>query len=118
MLTDKYSISSNNQGFARPFKFSAIENNIFSKALKEGQALWVQDALAEQYKNLIDEDVRRILEAESFMLYPIVIDGKPIGLIYADRKPSEREMDMDMFADFKQFGQQACLAIEHISKRR
>ncbi|MEN8256907.1 MAG: hypothetical protein ABFS09_03490 [Thermodesulfobacteriota bacterium] len=48
---------------------------------------------------------------------PILVNGLPIGVFYADRQPSGRPLDDDSFASFEHLGQQAGMAIEHISHK-
>lgn len=117
-LVGKFSIGTDNESFSRNFKFSIREENIFSEVLRSGHPLWVQNAHTGEYADLINKDIRLVLVTDSFMLFPVTINHKPIGLFYVDRQPSKRPLDIDAFSSFKHFGQQACMAIEHITTKR
>jgi hypothetical protein len=44
-------------------------------------------------------------------MWPIVVNNKPIGIFYADRKTSGRELGEQTYSQFKLFCQQAPLAL-------
>ncbi|MDH5572914.1 MAG: HDOD domain-containing protein [Gammaproteobacteria bacterium] len=117
-IVGKFSIGTDNELFCRNFKFSIREQNIFSEILHSGHPRWVQNAHVGENIDLVTKDIRLVLVADSFMLFPVTINSKPIGLFYVDRQPSKRPLDLEAFSGFKHFGQQACMAIEHISARR
>ena len=112
----KYGLGKDNQNFVKRFHFSLQTDNIFSKVIKKAEAIWVQDS---QSKNVeISEDIRLVLASRSFYLSPIIITGKVIGLIYADRQPSDRDLDNDSYDSFQHFVQQASQALEYITPRK
>lgn len=112
----KYGLGKDNQTFIKRFHFSLQTDNIFSKVIKKAEAIWVQDS---QSKNIdISEDIRLALASRSFYLAPLIITGKVIGLIYADRQPSDRELDNESYESFKHFVQQASQALEYITSRK
>ena len=117
-IVGKFSIGTDNESFSRNFKFSVREENVFREVLHSGHPLWVQNVHTGEYADRISKDIRLILVTDSFMLYPVSINHKPIGLFYVDRQPSKRPLDLDAFSGFKHFGQQACMAIEHITAKR
>ena len=49
---------------------------------------------------------------------PLILSGRVVGLIYADRQPSGRALDIESFESFKHFVQQANQALEYITKRK
>ncbi len=66
----------------------------------------------------ISEDIRLLLASRAFYISPLVLSGKPMGLIYADRQPSDRDLDNESFESFKHFVQQANQALEYITHRK
>lgn len=112
----KYGLGKDNQNFIKRFHFSLQTDNIFSKVIKSAESIWVQDS---QSNNIdISEDIRLVLASRSFYLSPIIITGKVIGLIYADRQPSDRDLDSESYESFKHFVQQASQALEYITPRK
>ena len=61
--------------------------------------------------------IREVLEVSAFFIYPLYIAERPIGVIYADRKPSARMLDEDLYESFCHFGQQAAMAMNLIGKK-
>jgi len=110
----KYALGKDNQNFINKFHFSLQTNNVFSKTINNPQAKWIEDT--QDIKNDISEDVRLILASQAFFVSPLLLAGKTIGLIYADRQPSSRKLDNESFESFKHFVQQANQALEYITR--
>lgn len=69
------------------FIFSAESGrDLFSLALKNDADLLISDATAASISALIPAWHRNVLpDARSFIVLPLVVQGKPLGLIYGDR---------------------------------
>lgn len=78
----------------------------------------MQDTQANKIKDIVSDDIRLVLASRAFYLAPLVIAGRAVGLIYADRPPSNRDLDNESFESFKHFVQQASQALEYISPRK
>ncbi len=109
----KYALGKNNQEFIERFHFSLQTDNIFSKNIKDLHPVWVKDTQSKDDE--ISSDIRIILASREFYLAPLLLSGRTIGLIYADRQPSGRNLDNESFDSFKHFVQQANQSIEYIS---
>ncbi|MCK5386966.1 MAG: HDOD domain-containing protein [Gammaproteobacteria bacterium] len=111
----KYGLGKDNQDFIKHFHFSLQTDNIFSKVIKNAEATWIQDSQSKKVE--VSEDIRLVLASRAFFLSPLIIAGRVIGLIYADRQPSDRDLDNESYESFKHFVQQASQALEYISQR-
>ena len=112
----KYALGKDNLDFINKFHFSLQTNNIFSTVINNPDAIWIGDT---QDRNLdISEEIRLVLASRAFYVAALVLSGKVIGLIYADRQPSNRELDNESFESFKHFVQQANQALEYITQRK
>jgi len=111
----KYGLGKDNQDFIKRFHFSLQTDNIFSKVINKAEPIWVQDSQSKKIE--ISEDIRLVLASRAFFLSPLIIAGRVIGLIYADRQPSDRDLDNESYESFKHFVQQASQALEYISLR-
>jgi len=108
-----YALGKDSENFVNKFHFSLQTNNIFSQNIKELQPIWIKDS---QDNNMqVSEDIRLILASREFYLAPLVSMGRTIGVIYADRKISNRPLDNESFESFKHFMQQANQSIEYIT---
>ncbi|MCB1934858.1 MAG: HDOD domain-containing protein [Nitrosomonas sp.] len=71
------------QGFVFP---DSASSDLFSIALKRNVDLAISDATDPKINSTLPNWHKRLLpETKSFMVLPLVVQNKPIGLIYADR---------------------------------
>lgn len=117
-LHAKYVVGMNNDKLQEKFAFPVDPSmpNIFALALAKKQPIWVTDIKAAEFSEYMTPHIKSVLGASQFFLAPIIINQKPIGIFYSDRQPSKRELDTAAFESFKHFSQQACIAIEHLSR--
>ena len=113
----KYALGKDNQEFTKKFHFSLQTDNVFSKLVNNKEALWIDDTQSNKSKYLVSSEIRQILASPAFYVGPLVLSGRVIGLIYADRQPSHRDLDNESFESFKHFVQQASHALQCISPR-
>lgn len=114
----KYVLGKDSQSFMQRFQFDLQDENVFSQMIKNAEAHWVKDTQAKEIFYLISDKIRLTLASKAFFIAPVSVAGKIIGLIYADRQPSERELEITSYESFKHFVQQANQALEFISLKR
>lgn len=112
----KYALGKDNQNFINKFHFSLQTNNIFSKLISKPEPMWIEDS--QNSKVGVSEEIRLVLASKEFYVAPLILSGRVIGLIYADRQPSGRDLDNESYDSFKHFVQQASQALEYISPRK
>ena len=112
----KYALGKDNQNFINRFHFSLQTNNVFSKIIAKPEPIWVEDT--QSTKIDVSEKIRLVLASKAFFVAPLTLSGRVIGLIYADRQPSERDLDNESFESFKHFVQQASQALEYIAPKK
>ena len=101
------------------FDISPLKANIFSHALDVRQPLWVGGPDADpRLAKLMTADVYELTGKAQFFVMSVEINGRSIGLFYADRKSSERTLDDDSFMAFRHFCQQANLALAQSRRGR
>ncbi len=116
----KYAVGIGAESLAEKFVFP-IDNsmpNIFAQSLIEKHALWVKDASAAEYQSYMSPHIHNTIGTRSFYLAPIIVNQRAIGLFYSDRYTSRRALDEIAYDGFKHFNQQACMAIEHLTRTR
>lgn len=114
----KYALGNGNEVFISRFQFSLRNENIFTNLLKGGTPVWVKDSQSKEIAELLPHEIRLSLASKAFYLAPISVSGKIIGIIYADRQPSNRDLDITSFDGFKHFVQQANQALNFISTQK
>jgi HD-like signal output (HDOD) protein len=77
----------------RGFQFSAVNDNlIFHLAMTNNVDLMISDARNPKILNMLPAWHKQLLpDAGSFIILPLVLDQKPLGLFYADRACSADE---------------------------
>lgn len=113
----KYALGQGGDKFTSQFHFSLQVNNIFHKLVDEKEILWIKDTQSNEIKKLVSPEIRKILACRAFYIAPLLLSGRVIGLLYADRQPSNRDLDNESFESFKHFAHQACHALQVISPR-
>lgn len=85
--------------------------NIFFLIL-EREACYVVDAEKKpELAPFLPTDVTSVIGNKPFLVAPVVINGRAIGLFYADRAISRREIDNDAFENFSYIVKQANMGL-------
>jgi eukaryotic-like serine/threonine-protein kinase len=72
------------------FRFNiAFTPDVFHLAIEKGVDIVIENIDAESIANKIPAWYRKLVDAQSFILLPIVINKKTLGLFYADMKNAE-----------------------------
>lgn len=95
--------------FRIPLSFSP---DVFHAAIANGQDIMISDAGADNIRNRIPEWHHRTLHAHSFLLLPIMVKDKPLGLIYADRGAQPLRISSQLLGLLKTTRNQAALALK------
>jgi HD-like signal output (HDOD) protein len=88
------------------------EGHIIERCLADNQALWYQPE--EGY--LLEAELSDLCKGSDFFMRSITIGSRAIGLFYADRAPSKRQLQSREFSAFKQFCQQANLGLAFLKQ--
>lgn len=89
----RVAVGENYQERQKGFVFPAnAEQDLFHLAMSNNVDLMISDALVPKIQNLLPAWHRALLpDARSFIVLPLVIQKKPIGLFYADRAVAAEE---------------------------
>jgi len=114
----KYALGKDNQEFITKFQFNVQSENVFSTVIKNAKPIWVKNSQEKNTEYFVSDDMRLILASRAFYISPLKMAGRVVGFIYADRQPSDRELDQESYESFKHFVQQANQALEYITLRK
>lgn len=103
----------NDPGFNR-FKLQMEPPHLFSRLLEREQAVWVNEDNYAKLWPLVPEPVRRLIQTDTFFSASVVVDGKPIGLFYADRHLPDSRLDPRAYQRFKHLCQLSAQAIARL----
>lgn len=68
------------------FEISPDASDVFNSAMSTGMDIVIQDADASYTRERLPDWYKSKVKSRCFVLYPLIRDRKPLGLIYADRK--------------------------------
>ena len=100
------------------FEISPLKASIFSHVLESREPLWVGQANDTRLKSLLTAQVLELTGNGPFFVMPVEVNGRSIGMFYADRHPSERPLDEESYMAFRHFCQQANLALAYTRRGR
>ncbi len=113
-MTGKFGFGENVQTLVKGFQFPMIDQpDVFHVALKNNADILISDIDDPKIASRIPAWYRQAVSARTFLIFPIVIKGKPLGLIYADRlKPGDIAVLENELSLLKSLRNQAVLAIK------
>lgn len=104
------SAASITKGFG--FPLSHQSNDLFNLAIRDNQDLYVGDITADELGEHCPEWFQGAIFTPSLALYPIIINKKPVGLIFGGHFTPGELLDSDQLAAVKTLRNQAALAIK------
>ena len=112
-MCGKFGFGDGVQAVLKAIHFSMLEQpDVFHVALKNNADILITDIDDAKIAAHIPTWYRQAISARTFVLFPIIVKGKPIGLIYADRaNPGEITIPEKELSLLKALRNQAVLAI-------
>lgn len=113
LLSEKTSLGWLKGSDHKPFAFSLAgkENNLFKQALEQSAPIWINVDSNPQQRQLFTPDVKKQVQTNECFIAPIKVNKKIIGLLYADRATSKRDLNQNDFNSFCQFSRQANIGL-------
>jgi len=113
-LAGRYALGVDNERLRRQFQVETVagKHNIFTHVIEQHKSIWLGE---NSDVSLVTTEVKNITLGADFFVTPIEIHNKVIGVFYADRQPSGRELDEESFASFRHFAQQGNQALAFLS---
>ncbi len=93
-------------------KREVSHHKLFFHILDRGSSLFVNDANDLSWKNRLPHKFINSVMPAGFIIAPLIVDGKTLGLIYADKTLSAGPVDDRDFKVFNQFSIQCRIALE------
>ncbi|MEJ2620870.1 MAG: HDOD domain-containing protein [Candidatus Thiodiazotropha sp.] len=99
--------------FVKAFHFSTKYSvDVFHGAMKNAVDVYIADATDKKIQGDIPSWYKKISKAGSFLIFPIVVNKRPVGLIYADHtKPHGLAIDKKRLNLLKSLRNQIVLAV-------
>jgi eukaryotic-like serine/threonine-protein kinase len=99
------------------FRYKITDSDdVFVSTIKKGKEFIVLDVNSDEYKDKIPAWVRQLTMPTTVVLYPLIVNKRCLGLIYADNDDSSIKISMEALGFFKTLRNQASLAIQQVKK--
>lgn len=97
--------------FESDFDFKVDVENAFSYVLGQSQAFWSGGEKAVGKEYLVTPTIDKVVGKGAFLVAPIVVARKPIGLFYADQRNSGAEISEQQYLNFTSLAHQVSTAL-------
>jgi len=91
--------------------------NIFRECVSGLAHFHFDAALPGTLHGLVPRELRRFAQGHDFVLAPIAVGSRAIGVLYADRSPSGRAIGEEDFAAFRRLAQQLGHSLLRLTQR-
>lgn len=120
MLRAKYALGTDHEQLTEEFAFplSKQEPNIFLYAMVKKKPIRVQPQKDRDLARMLTPEINNLLGTGELLVAPLVVNNRPIGIIYADRIASQREVDTRTLQSFGHFAAEANMGLDYITKQQ
>jgi serine/threonine protein kinase len=88
--------------------------DVFTAALGRGADIFIENINADRIRDHVPDWYRKMIPAQAFALFPVVVNKKPVGLFYGDTdRPGWLKFSPEELNLLKTLRNQAVLAIKH-----
>jgi hypothetical protein len=114
-ITARFGFGKDIQRLIPSFRYKVIPSpDVFNFAVLQAKDVGIDDSKDERFKKRIPEWYHEIVSAPAFVLYPIVVNKRPVGLIYADRELAGKVLTGNQTNYMKTLSNQAVLALKQM----
>lgn len=92
----------------------AGDPDVFNFTVTRAKDVGIDDATDDRFKRRIPEWYRKVVDAPAFVLYPLIVQKRVVGLFYADRELKGKVISGSQVNYMKTLCNQAVLAIKQI----
>ena len=100
------------------FDLGSRPQNLFSNLMDEPRPVWVSSYNDPDLKGRLFGNIFEGIDRAKFFVEPVLFANQTIGVFYADRHLSQRDLDTESFESFKLFVYQANLGLEYITRQK
>ena len=85
-MTGRFGLGEGVEELTNEFSFSMkYEPDVFHVSLTKARDIYIEDTFSEKVKSYIPDWYWKKVSAASFIIFPIIVDGKIIGMLYGDQ---------------------------------
>jgi hypothetical protein len=90
---------------------------LFNRLMEKMQGVWLNEKNRQALDPMIPEKVWELIGHGEFFAMSVFVNGKPVGLFYADRKRGACELNEQGYLEFKQLCLVAAKGLAHLAKK-
>ena len=99
-LVGKYAVQDRSTSIIEDFNFTLEATPLFANTIKQRKSVWSHKTVRGPMANELLAKFRVILGTSDFLVGPLMVQGRPIGVYYADRQISQQKLTL---SDYKAF---------------
>lgn len=115
-LVSRYMVGSDNDPMFSRFEIVLDKPHLFSRLMEKQVSLWMNDDNRAKFWPLMPEATKALIKTNSFFAMSICVNGKPMGLFYADRRSLECKLDEQAYKQFRQMCNFAAKGLTNLAK--
>ena len=117
-LVSRYIIGADNDPIFSRFHIDLSIPNLFTKLLEKQVSLWINATNRDKYWRVVPEPFKMLIKTNSFYVMSVLIDNKPVGLFYADRRSTDCDLDEPSYNQFRLLCQWATKGLIKLSAKK
>ena len=100
-LVGKYAVQDRSTSIVEDFSFTLEATPLFKKVIKEKNSIWSKKAVRGPMANELLAKFQVMLGTSDFLAGPLMVQGRPIGMYYADRQITLQKLSLAEFNAFR-----------------
>lgn len=116
-LKAKYVIGAEPESPLRQFHIDMTAPQLFGRLMEKMQGVWLNERNRQTLDPMIPVKVWELIGQGEFLAMSVFVNGKPVGLFYADRKRGTCELNEQAYLEFKQLCLVAANGLAHLAKK-
>jgi hypothetical protein len=116
-LKAKYVVGAEPDSPLRQFQIDMTTRHLFSRLMEKVQGIWLSASNRNTLEPMMPFGIRQLLGHGEFFAMSVFLNGKPIGLFYADSKHDGGALDEQRYLEFKQLCLRAAQGLAHLAKK-
>lgn len=117
-LMPKATVNKYSEQLMNVLKISIDPASVFGNVILNNQTVWAPEGLDPSESLLLPTTITKFIGDTEFILAPIQVKNKPIGLFYVDRGVRKVSISQSEFESLKHLVFQVKLALEHIHEQQ
>ncbi|VAX04689.1 hypothetical protein MNBD_GAMMA20-1617 [hydrothermal vent metagenome] len=117
-LQARFLIGTDSDPYFNRFRIRLDQPHLFKRLMEKPQSIRIHDGNREKFWGLVPNAVKTLIKTNSFCAQSVHINGKPVGLFYADRHSQDCDLDETTYQRFRQLCQLAVKGMAAKARQR